>query len=157
MKFFTNKMATNTSELQANDLQPHLINGPIILFDGVCNLCSSSVQFIIKRDKKNLFRFASLQSGVGQQLLAKHHLSTSDLDSFVLIQNGKAYKKSTGALRVAKQLSGPLSLLYGVIILPAFLRDAVYTFVGNHRYQWFGKKEACWIPTPELRKKFLDF
>ena len=132
------------------------ISHPIVLFDGVCNLCSSSVQYIIKRDKNNLFRFASLQSGIGQKLLAKYNLSATDLDSFVLIQEGKAYKKSTGALKVARRLSGPAQLLYSFILLPAFLRDAVYTFVGKNRYKWFGKKEVCWLPTPALRSKFLD-
>ncbi len=130
--------------------------GPIVLFDGVCNLCSSSVQYIIKRDKKNIFRFASLQSDVGQKLLEQQGLSTTDLHSFVLLQNGKAYRKSTGALMVAKKLNGPSQLLYGFIILPAFLRDAVYIFVADNRYKWFGKKEECWIPTAELRSKFLD-
>ena len=129
--------------------------GPVILFDGVCNLCSSSVQYIIKRDKKNIFRFASLQSDIGKKLLAEYHLSTTDLDSFVLLQDGKAYKKSTGALKVAKQLSGPTQLLYSFIILPEFLRDSVYTFIGKNRYKWFGKKEACWLPTPALKDKFL--
>jgi predicted DCC family thiol-disulfide oxidoreductase YuxK len=129
---------------------------PIILFDGVCNLCSSSVQYIIKRDKRNLFRFASLQSDVGQTILAKHNLSTSALDSFLLVQGGKTYKKSTGALRVAKQLSGLSKLSYAFIIIPEFIRDSVYTFIGNHRYKWFGKKESCWLPTAELRSKFLD-
>ncbi|HEX8331282.1 MAG TPA: thiol-disulfide oxidoreductase DCC family protein [Segetibacter sp.] len=131
-------------------------SNPIVLFDGVCNLCSSSVQYIIKRDKKNIFRFASLQSDVGQKLLAKYNLPTTELDSFVLVQNGRVYKRSTGALMVAKQLGGASKLLYGFIIIPAFIRDAVYTFIGNNRYKWFGKKEACWIPTPELRSKFLD-
>jgi predicted DCC family thiol-disulfide oxidoreductase YuxK len=129
---------------------------PIILFDGVCNLCSSSVKYIIKRDKQKIFRFASLQSDVGQHLLGKHNLSTTALDSFVLIQDGNVYTKSTGALKVARQLTGPTKFLYSFIILPAFIRDAVYTFIGNNRYKWFGKKETCWIPTPELKSKFLD-
>jgi predicted DCC family thiol-disulfide oxidoreductase YuxK len=96
-----------------------------------------------------------LQSDIGQKLLTQYKLSTTDLDSFVLLQDGKVYKKSTGALKVAKQLSGPTQLLYGLIILPPFLRDAVYTFVGKNRYKWFGRKEACWLPTPALKDKFL--
>jgi predicted DCC family thiol-disulfide oxidoreductase YuxK len=139
--------------MQKNDIDT---THPIVLFDGVCNLCSSSVQFIIKRDKKNIFRFASLQSEIGQTLLKKNNLSTTELDSFVLVQNGKVYNKSTGALMVAKQLDGASRFLYSFIIIPTFIRDAVYTFIGSNRYKWFGKKETCWLPTPELRSKFLD-
>jgi predicted DCC family thiol-disulfide oxidoreductase YuxK len=131
-------------------------SAPVVLFDGVCNLCTSSVQFIIKRDSKNNFRFASLQSGIGQKLLTKYQLPTTELNSFVLVQNGKVYTKSTGALMVAKQLSGATKLFYAFIIIPAFIRDAVYTFVASKRYKWFGEKEACWIPTPELKNRFLD-
>jgi predicted DCC family thiol-disulfide oxidoreductase YuxK len=132
-------------------------SAPIVLFDGVCNLCSSSVQFVIKRDSKNIFRFASLQSDIGRKLLAKYHLpTTTELNSFVLVQNEKVYTKSTGALMVAKQLGGAIKLLYGFIVLPAFIRDVVYTLVSNNRYKWFGKKEECWIPSPELKSKFLD-
>jgi predicted DCC family thiol-disulfide oxidoreductase YuxK len=132
-------------------------SAPIVLFDGVCNLCSSSVQFVIKRDSKNIFRFASLQSDIGQKLLAKYHLpTTTELNSFVLVQNEKVYTKSTGALMVAKQLGGAIKLLYGLIVLPAFIRDVVYTLISNNRYKWFGKKEECWIPSPDLKGKFLD-
>jgi len=129
---------------------------PVVLFDGVCNLCSSSVQYIIKRDKKNLFRFASLQSEIANKMLKGHNLSTTEFDSFVLIENGEIYKKSTGALKVAKNLSGAIKLCYGFIIVPAFIRDVVYNLVAGNRYRWFGKKEACWIPTPEISSRFLD-
>ena len=128
----------------------------IVLFDGVCNLCSSSVQFIIKNDKKKQFRFASLQSEFGQKVMEQFGLPTNELNSFILLENGKIYTKSTGALRVAKRLNGLWVLLYGFIIVPPFIRNAVYSFVANNRYKWFGKKEACWLPTPELRKLFLD-
>src|SRR5690349_20614647 len=96
---------------------------PVILFDGVCNLCSSSVQFVIKRDKNDLFRFASLQSDFGQQVLRDHKLSPTDFNSFVLLENGKIYAKSTGALKVAKRLSGGWPLLYGFMFVPAFIRN----------------------------------
>lgn len=129
---------------------------PIILFDGVCNLCSSSVQFIIRHDPQKKFRYASLQSELGQSVLKEFNLPTNELSSFILLEKGKIAVKSTGALRVAKQLSGGWPLLYALVIVPAFIRDAVYEFVGRNRYKWFGKKEACWIPTPDLKQLFLD-
>ena len=128
----------------------------IILFDGVCNVCSGAVQFVIKRDKKNIFRFASLQSTEGQKLLAHHKLPLSDFNSFVLIENDKVYIKSDGALKVAKELNGLWPLLYGFIIVPKVLRDGVYNLIARNRYKWFGKKDSCMIPTPEIMAKFLD-
>ncbi|MEI6264380.1 MAG: thiol-disulfide oxidoreductase DCC family protein [Sphingobacteriia bacterium] len=128
----------------------------IILFDGVCNLCSSSVQFVIKHDPQHHFRFASLQSDFGQQKLAHFNLSTIAFNSFVLLENGKMYTESTAALKVAKQLNKGWSLLYAFIIVPAFIRNAVYQFIAKNRYKWFGKKETCWIPTPALQHLFFD-
>lgn len=132
------------------------IQNPVILFDGVCNLCHSIVQFVIKRDKKNVFRFASLQSEFGQLLLKKFGLPEKSFDSFILYKDGRIYTKSTGALMVAKQLQGAWPLLYPFIILPPFLRNAVYGFVANNRYKWFGKKESCWVPSHELKIKFIN-
>jgi predicted DCC family thiol-disulfide oxidoreductase YuxK len=129
---------------------------PVVLFDGVCNLCNSAVQFIIKRDKKNIFRFASLQSPIGQKLLEQYHLPTNELNSFILVENNKVYDRSTGALRVVKRLKGLWPLLYILIIIPKFLRDPVYNWVGRNRYKWFGKKDECMIPTPELKARFLN-
>jgi predicted DCC family thiol-disulfide oxidoreductase YuxK len=130
--------------------------GPVILFDGVCNLCNSAVQFVIRHDKNKVFRFASLQSEAGQSMLAKYDLPANDFNSFVLVQNDRAYTSSTAALLTAKQLSGPVKLLYGFIIIPAFIRNAVYRLIANNRYRWFGKKESCMIPTPDLRSRFLN-
>ena len=127
----------------------------IILFDGVCNLCNASVLFVIERDKKNVFQFASLQSSFGQQVLKKHQLSSSDFDSMILLQDGTIHQRSDAALRIAKELSGAWKLLYGFIILPRFIRNGVYNFVARNRYKWFGKQEACMIPTPELKAKFF--
>jgi len=132
------------------------IEGPVILFDGVCNLCSGAVQFVIKRDKKNIFRFASLQSSFGQRVLQNCHLSTGNFTSFVLLQNGRVYVKSAAALLVARQLSGFWPLLYAFIIIPSFLRNIVYNVIAANRYKWFGQKEACWIPSPELKIRFFD-
>ncbi|TMI66102.1 MAG: thiol-disulfide oxidoreductase DCC family protein [Bacteroidetes bacterium] len=128
----------------------------IILFDGVCNLCNNSVQFIIKRDKKKQFSFASLQGNFGQEFLKKHSLPADNFNSFILLEDEKIYTRSTGALRMLKHLGGGLGLLYGFIILPKFIRDGVYNWIAKNRYKWFGKKDACMIPTPELKEKFLD-
>ncbi|MBS1517428.1 MAG: thiol-disulfide oxidoreductase DCC family protein [Bacteroidetes bacterium] len=127
----------------------------IVLFDGVCNLCNSSVNFIIDNDKKNIFRFTSLQSEKGAEILQKYDLSGSNIDSVILIDGGKAYIKSDAALRIARELGGIYRSLYFFIILPAFLRNSVYDFIAKNRYKWFGKKDSCRIPTPELKNKFL--
>lgn len=132
------------------------IQNPIILFDGICNLCNAVVRFIITRDRKNLFRFASLQSEFGQLVLQKFHLSSNTFNSFILLKKGKVYTRSTAALLVAKQLPGGWPLLYAFIIVPRFLRDAVYNLIANNRYKWFGKKEECWVPTPALQSKFIE-
>jgi len=128
----------------------------VILFDGECNLCNGSVQFVIRNDKKKLFQFASLQSEGGKALLEKYGLNSNDLNSFILIQNDKAYFQSTAALNVASQLSGVVKLLAGFKIVPPFIRDAVYKFIAKNRYKWFGQRDACMIPTPELKSRFLN-
>ena len=128
----------------------------IVLFDGVCNLCNGAVQFIIKHDPQNNFQFAALQSDAGQKLLKEFSLPLEVFNSFVLIENNKAYTKSDAALKVARRLKGPVRLLYGFIIVPVFIRNAVYRFIAANRYKWFGKKESCMIPTPALRAKFLN-
>ncbi len=127
----------------------------IILFDGVCNLCNSTVIRVIKNDKNDLFRFTTLQGAVGQVIVTEHGIDTSKTDSIILIDNNKAYTKSTAALRIAKNLSGAYPLLYGFIIIPNFIRDWVYDFIAKNRYKWYGKKDSCMIPTPELKAKFL--
>ena len=133
-----------------------MINHPIILFDGVCNLCNSSVQYVIKHDPNARFTFASLQGKTGQELLKKHGLSDNELNSFVLIINDKVFTRSAAALTVAKQLSGVTKMLYGFMIIPPFIRDGVYNFIAKNRYKWFGKKDSCMIPTPELSSRFLN-
>jgi predicted DCC family thiol-disulfide oxidoreductase YuxK len=133
------------------------IKRPIILFDGICNLCSGAVQFIIRHDPRHQFRFASLQSKLGQQIISQFKIPPGEaMNSFILFENGKIYTRSTGVLRVAKKLKGLWPLLYGFIIIPTFIRNAVYNFITRNRYKWFGKKEACWIPTPALKSLFLD-
>ncbi|HSN61148.1 MAG TPA: thiol-disulfide oxidoreductase DCC family protein [Ferruginibacter sp.] len=132
-----------------------MINSPVILFDGVCNLCNGSVQFVIKHDKAGLFKFASLQSEAGQQLLKKYQLPDTNFNSFVLIQDEKAYTKSTAALMVAKQLKGVVKYLYIFSVIPTFIRDKVYNFIAQNRYSWFGKKDSCMIPSANLEARFL--
>lgn len=127
----------------------------IILFDGVCNLCNGAINFIIERDKKNVFKFAALQSEIGQQLTQKNAIDTSKIDSIILIDGEKVYIKSSAALVAAKSLSGAYPLLFGFMILPKFIRDSVYDYIAKNRYKWFGKKESCMIPTAELKSKFL--
>jgi len=128
---------------------------PVILFDGVCNLCSGSVQFILKRDKEKKFLFASLQSAYGQKLLQQFNLPIDNFNSFILYQNGKIFTKSTGALKMFEQLKG-WKWVKIFWIVPKFIRDAVYSLIANNRYKWFGKKEECWIPTPDLKARFLE-
>jgi predicted DCC family thiol-disulfide oxidoreductase YuxK len=128
---------------------------PIIFFDGVCNLCNGAVQFTIERDTKNLFRFASLQSDFAKETLSPYGIDTDQKNSFILLENGKIYQQSTAALRVAKRLGAAWPLLYAFIILPPFIRNAVYGYIAKNRYKWFGKQESCWVPTPELKEKFL--
>tara|TARA_R100000306_G_C4355599_1_gene132534 strand:- start:475 stop:888 length:414 start_codon:yes stop_codon:yes gene_type:complete len=127
----------------------------IILFDGVCNLCNSSVLFVIKRDKKNRFRFAALQSDAGRRLAKAYGIDTAQTDSIILIEGQDCYAKSSAALRIARELSGAWPLLYGFILVPTSLRNWVYDWVAKNRYRWFGKKDSCMIPTASLQSKFL--
>lgn len=128
----------------------------IILFDGVCNLCNNSVNFVIRHDRHDRFRFTSLQSDFARQLAAVHQLNIAAMESFILIAGGKPYYKSTAALKVARRLSFPYPLLYAGMIIPRLLRDGIYSWIARNRYKWFGKREACMVPTVELKKKFLD-
>lgn len=130
-------------------------NKKIILFDGICNLCNKTVQTIIKNDTKDVFRFAPLQSDVGRQIINERGIDTENLDSVILIEPGIAYyHKSTAAIEIAKHLKGYSWLRY-FKPLPEGFRDGIYSFVANNRYNWFGKKESCMIPTPELQALFL--
>lgn len=129
---------------------------PVILFDGVCNFCDGAVNFILRRDRHGRFRFAPLQSTAGQQLLKEHALPQGDLDSFVLIDKGHVYKKSGAALRVLGHLPWYWKPLQALWLVPRALRDAVYDYVARHRYKWFGQKEQCMIPTPDVRSRFLQ-
>jgi len=127
----------------------------IILFDGVCNLCNSSVLFVIKRDNNNVFQFASLQSEFGQLMAKKYTIDISEIDSIILLDDDKFYTKSSAVLRISKFLSGAYPLFYMFIVLPKSLRNWVYDFIAKNRYRWFGKRDSCMIPAKELMHKFL--
>jgi predicted DCC family thiol-disulfide oxidoreductase YuxK len=132
-------------------------NKKLILFDGVCNLCNSSVQYVIKHDKKNLFMFSALQSEFGQEIIKKHKLDTNKIDSILLYSEEKGIDyKSTAALKIAYHLGFPNSLMSIFFIVPTFIRNWVYDYIAKNRYKWYGKKESCMIPTPELKSKFID-
>lgn len=128
----------------------------IILFDGVCNLCNSSVQYVIQRDKKDEFRFVALQSELGQKIIKYIGIANTNIDSIILYLPGIAYYyKSSAVIEIAKSLQGFFN--YGMLfrLLPNALRDVVYDYIARNRYKWYGKKESCMIPTPELKAKFL--
>ena len=129
----------------------------VILFDGVCNLCTGSVRFVIERDPAKQFRFATLQSAVGERLFAETGFETSDrLGSIVLVDEDGAWQRSTAALRIAGRLSGLWPLLRVFLIVPRPIRDAVYDFIGARRYRWFGRTDECWIPGYDVSDRFLD-
>lgn len=130
-------------------------NHDIVLFDGVCNLCNSAILFIIKRDRKDRFRFAPLDSDIGKELLSQHHIDSSKIDSIVLISGDSAFAKADAALNIAKHLNHLWPILYVFKIVPSFISDKIYDFIARNRYKWFGKKESCMIPTPNLTSKFL--
>jgi predicted DCC family thiol-disulfide oxidoreductase YuxK len=128
----------------------------ILLFDGVCNLCNGVVGFILKRDARRAFRFASLQSGYGQDMLKRFGLNPAAFRSLVLVEGNRQYQRSTGALRILRTLGWPYKALYPLILIPAPLRDPAYDLVARTRYRIFGKRETCMIPAPGIRERFLD-
>ncbi|MFB6183572.1 MAG: thiol-disulfide oxidoreductase DCC family protein [Haloarculaceae archaeon] len=128
---------------------------PVLLFDGVCNLCNGTVQFVIEHDPEGIFRFAPLQSDVAGDLLAERGRPREYAESFVLVDGDDWYTKSDAALRVVRRLGVPWSLLSAFLVVPRPLRDAVYDFVAEHRYEWFGKRESCMVPTDDVTDRFL--
>ena len=133
-------------------------NTYVIYFDGVCNLCNNSIQYVIRNDSKNLFQFASLQSEYAKMALGSKRIDLDNLESIILeTPDGKIYKRSSAALRIASKLKFPINLFAIFIVVPKAIRDAVYNYIGKNRYKWFGKQEKCMIPTPDLKEKFLDY
>jgi predicted DCC family thiol-disulfide oxidoreductase YuxK len=131
-------------------------DAPVVLFDGECNLCHRSVQFLLRHDRRKALRFASLQGDYGRRLLARLGQANFTPDSFLLQADGRVYRDSGAALRTLRLLGPPWSLLYALLIVPAPLRDAVYRYIARNRYRWFGRRDTCWMPTPERRARFLD-
>lgn len=127
----------------------------VILFDGVCNLCNSSINWIIDHDKNNVFKFASLQSDYGKGIVRQYNLQGTYLDTVLLLDEDKIYSRSGAILLIAKYLGGLYQLAYAFIIIPPFVRNAAYNFIAQNRYRWFGKQDSCRMPTPELKSKFL--
>jgi predicted DCC family thiol-disulfide oxidoreductase YuxK len=130
------------------------MSGSVILFDGVCNLCNGFVQFVLGRDPRGRFTFASLQSRAAARVLNGHPIDVLP-DSLVLVEGERLFTRSTAALRIARGLIFPWNLAYAFIVLPRPLRDWVYDLVARNRYRWFGRRDVCMIPTPELRARFL--
>lgn len=132
------------------------VDGRLVLFDGVCNLCNVAVRFIIDRDPAARFRFASLQSSAARSQLDRIPGDAPRPDSIVLVEHGRLFTRSTAALRIARRLRFPWPLLFALIVVPRPLRDAVYDYVARNRYRWFGRREACLVPTAEVRGRFLE-
>ncbi|WP_455628754.1 thiol-disulfide oxidoreductase DCC family protein [Parabacteroides chinchillae] len=126
----------------------------IILFDGICNLCNGVVCFLIKRDKKAIFRFAAIQSETGQKL-QKQFTIKNDNQSIIYIRRGKYYQQSTAVLYIFKDLKRGWQFLFPLIIIPAFIRNYLYLVISRNRYRWFGKKETCMLPNKEIRDRFV--
>ena len=129
---------------------------PLVLFDGVCNFCNYWVNFAIKRDKKKKLKFTTLQGATANHLLPRYNINPTSLNSVIFIDKGKAYTQSSASLRICKYMDGGWKLFYGFMIIPKFIRDFFYNIIARKRYKWFGKKEECMVPTPELRNRFLD-
>jgi len=127
----------------------------IILFDGLCNFCSGSALFIIRRDPKEYFRFAALQADPGRSILQEYDINPERFDSLILIEKGKVYHRSGAALRIARRLRGGWPVFYAFIIIPSFIRNFFYDLVAWNRYRWFGKRQSCFIPDQDIRSRFI--
>ena len=142
--------------MEASELAGVEAMGPIVLYDGVCGLCDRSVQLILRNDRRGRFRFAALQSETGRALLEKFGLSPEALDSVVLVEDGRAWRKSRAALRIARRMDGPWPLVWPLRIVPRPVADSLYDILAKNRYRIFGKLETCMIPPPEVRARFLS-
>jgi predicted DCC family thiol-disulfide oxidoreductase YuxK len=128
----------------------------IVFFDGVCNLCNASIDFILKRDTKNLFLVGALQEDFSKKILSNYSVKQDYLESLILLEENQIYFKSTAALRIARHLKGLWPIFYLLIALPVWIRDPVYDWIGRNRYRWFGKKNTCRIASPDEQTKFLS-
>lgn len=130
---------------------------PVVLYDGVCNLCNNSVKFIIQHDRAAKFRFAPMQEPAGKALLKQYGLENIDMSTFVLIKEGKAYLRSTAWMEIVRELDGAWPILSVFRIVPPFVRDGAYNFIGSNRYKWFGKHDTCMVPTEDTKRRFLGW
>lgn len=137
-------------------MKENSVNKPIIFFDGICNLCNSIVQFIIKHDRKERFLFASLQSEKSKDILSNFNFTLSYIDTMILLENNKLYFGPSATLRIVRHLNSIYPLLYIFVIIPKPLRDYLYKIIAKRRYKWFGKKDSCLVPTQELKNRFID-
>lgn len=128
----------------------------VVFFDGVCNLCNSSVNFLIDRDPQARFQFASLQSYLAGEILPSHEIDPTKVDSIAFLVNGRVYQRSRAVLEIARRMRRLWPLMYVFVIVPGFIRDMVYNWIARNRYRWFGRTDSCRMPTPELRARFLD-
>ena len=137
-------------------MKNHTSNQPVILFDGVCNLCNNWVQFVIKRDPRGYFHFASLQSDAASVLLKNHRYEQAQLNSIILVEGENLYTESTAILHIVRRLKGPVKMASIFWIIPVFIRNPFYRFVARNRYKWFGKQESCMLPSEDAKKRFID-
>ena len=138
-------------------MSKHLTSGaPVVVFDGVCNLCSASVQFIVRHDARGRFRFASAQSAAGREMLREAGLDPDDPASFMLLADGRTWLRSDAALEVARGLAWPWRMLGALRVVPRFVRDPVYDSIARHRYRWFGKRDQCMLPDAGLKARFIE-
>lgn len=144
------------TEIQQNSKGMLPTQHPVLLFDGVCNLCNASVQWVLLRDKKAVFRFAALQSETGQKLLMQHGLDAKNFDTVVLVDDQNIYLRSDVPLEIVRRLGGWWQLLYAFKIIPRFIRDALYSWIARNRYRWWGRREACMLPRAEWKERFLS-
>jgi predicted DCC family thiol-disulfide oxidoreductase YuxK len=129
--------------------------GPLVLFDGVCNFCNYWVNFAIRHNKKNDLRFTPLQGESAKSILPDYSINPTQLNSVIFVNNGKAYTQSSAALQICRHLNGGWKLFYGFYIIPKFIRDFLYNIIARNRYRWFGRKDQCMVPTGEMRSRFL--
>ena len=144
-----------TQELHRRESHEWDKYGRVIVFDGVCNFCNASVNFVMARDPDRKFRFGTLQSEAAQQILKELEVSTEDFETFLLLEDDRVFTKSTAALRIARQLGSLWPLLYALMVIPRPIRDIAYDIMARHRYQWMGKTETCRVPTPAERERFV--
>jgi predicted DCC family thiol-disulfide oxidoreductase YuxK len=156
MRECSRSLMSSTDRSQRTAKNVNEIPNNLILFDGVCNLCNALVQFVIRHDANGKFRFAPIQSEIGREIFERHDLDPDDLQTFVFMMERRMFLRSDAAIEVASRFGGAWAILRVFLLVPRSLRDFIYSFIARHRYQWFGRKDVCMIPTPEIRERFLQ-